>query len=388
MSLLPSFFRTLHTDEDREVDVVTKTPDGKASIGLGRASADESKFKVLHWLVTTKPNRRACWLPGLEKMPLPSLFAMQPPSFRTTVEGKGDEPPPRPGSRSPRPSMTPSQQTSPAAAESPGKKEKDDPDTLRKGDLEYVSDELRPIRGGGDDDDDDDNDETQNDARLLLSLGMDQCSHTQTASAEQSVGSAVKTPFHSKRGILPGQAKVPSTGPEMPTLQSGSDDPARLQFSIPGSTSGQSSTKKRKGQGRKYKAGDVFGDEDGNGLYPDSDADEVNEKIDDRGDSLETPNISRQLNSRRSRKSSGTKLSKTPSRLKKKAKKTTDSEARRDDPERGARMRELLMSLQQEASIRGAGSVDADRAAYMLEASAGDASLARGLYWEEVRTKK
>ena len=60
-----------------------------------------------------------------------------------------------------------------------------------------------------------------------------------------------------------------------------------------------------------------------------------------------------------------------------------DLEARRYDPERGA-LRRLLSRLRREgeANGRGAGSVDVDRATYLLEASAGNVVLASGLYWE------
>ena len=61
--------------------------------------------------------------------------------------------------------------------------------------------------------------------------------------------------------------------------------------------------------------------------------------------------------------------------------------ARRYDPERGA-LKRLLARLRREgeATGRGDGGVDADRAAYLLEASAGNVVLASGLYWE-VRAK-
>lgn len=62
-----------------------------------------------------------------------------------------------------------------------------------------------------------------------------------------------------------------------------------------------------------------------------------------------------------------------------------DLGARRDDHEHNAQMRELLSILRQEASRRGA-SVDMEFAASLLEASAGNVTMAGSLYWE-VRTK-
>ena len=63
--------------------------------------------------------------------------------------------------------------------------------------------------------------------------------------------------------------------------------------------------------------------------------------------------------------------------------------ARRYDPERGA-LKRLLARLRREgeATGRGDGGVDADRAAYLLEASAGNVVLASGLYWEVSAQKK
>ena len=66
-----------------------------------------------------------------------------------------------------------------------------------------------------------------------------------------------------------------------------------------------------------------------------------------------------------------------------------DLEARRydqgsweDDPEGSTLTRDLLVRLRREANGRGGGSVDAGRARYLLEASAGNVALASSLYWE------
>ena len=73
-----------------------------------------------------------------------------------------------------------------------------------------------------------------------------------------------------------------------------------------------------------------------------------------------------------------------------------DLEARRydqgsweDDPEGSTLTRDLLVRLRREANAngRGGGSVDAGRARYFLDASAGNVALASSLYWE-VRTQK
>ena len=52
--------------------------------------------------------------------------------------------------------------------------------------------------------------------------------------------------------------------------------------------------------------------------------------------------------------------------------------------QRGALLRELLVRLRREGETngRGGGSVDVERASYLLEASAGNVALASGLYWE------
>jgi len=56
----------------------------------------------------------------------------------------------------------------------------------------------------------------------------------------------------------------------------------------------------------------------------------------------------------------------------------------RDDPEGHCALKRLLVRLRREGETngRGGGSVDVDRAAYLLEASAGNVALASGLYWE------